>query len=312
MKTIARQIEVIAIAVFCILVTFHQSNAQSNLKDNGATLFKTLAMRDSLVYDDLLNTCNINELSSILAPDFQFLQDNGGLKFTGVVDRDRFINDFKSYCARNNNPVTMKKVRRVVAGTLQAFATGKNMAIQMGVQNYFLTKDGQPDRLIDVSRFINTWALQNGQWKLTKQFISLENSHAPNTDSLYTTVERLDAKLFGAINHKDLATLKNMYDESLEFYHDKSGFMDYKTSIEINARHFTDTSAKYAERRELDKSSLEVYPIPGFGAMEIGMHRYYTSFNGRPEEVTASPRFVIIWQRKDNQWKAVKVVSYGH
>jgi len=138
------------------------------------------------------------------------------------------------------------------------------------------------------------------------------NFHAPNTDSLYRTIEALDAKLFGAINHKDMATLKHLYDESLEFYHDKSGFMNYQTSIDINARHFTDTTAKYAERRALVKNSLEVYPIPGFGAMETGMHRYFTSFNGRPEEVTASPRFVIIWQRKDNLWKVAKVVSYGH
>ena len=312
MKTTARQAWVTAIAVSSMLLTFQQSHAQSNPKDNAAALFKTLTIRDSLVYDDLLNTCNMDELSTLLAPDFQLLQDNGGPKFTGVVGRDRFINDFRGYCARNNNPAVMKKVRRVVPGTLQAFATGENTAIQMGVQNYFLTKAGQPDRLIDVSRFINTWTLQNKAWKLTKQFISLESFHAPNTDSLYTTIEGLDAKLFGAINHKDLATLKDMYDETLEFYHDKSGFMNYQTSIEINARHFADTTAKYAERRALDKNSLEVYPIPGFGAMEIGMHRYFTSFDSRPEEVTASPRFVIIWQRKDNQWKVVKVVSYGH
>lgn len=312
MNTTVRQIWVIAVAALYIFVPFHPCNAQSTAKDSTAALYRILAIKDSLVYDDILNTCNFNELSSILAPDFQFLQDNGGPKFTGVVDRDRFINDFKSYCSRNNNSAAMKKVRRVVAGTLQAYATGENTAIQMGVQNYFLTKAGQPDLLVDISRFINTWTLKNGEWRMTKQFISLENFHAPHTDSLYTTIEGLDAKLFDAINHKDLATLKNMYDESLEFYHDKSGLMDYKTSMEINARHFKDTAAKYVERRELDKSSLEVFPIPGFGAIEVGMHRFYTSFNGGPEEVTASPRFVMVWQQKGNQWKVVRVVSYGH
>ncbi|RFM29366.1 nuclear transport factor 2 family protein [Chitinophaga silvisoli] len=311
MNTTVRKIWVIAFAAF-IFVPFHPCNAQSTSKDSAAALYRILAIKDSLVYDDILNTCNFNELSSILAPDFQFLQDNGGPKYTGVVGRDRFINDFKSYCSKNNNPAAMKKVRRVVAGTLQAYTTGENTAIQMGVQNYFLTKAGQPDLLVDVSRFINTWTLKNGEWKMTRQFISLENFHAPHTDSLYATIEGLDAKLFDAINHKDLATLKDMYDESLEFYHDKSGLMDYKTSMEINERHFKDTAAKYVERRELDKNSLEVFPIPGFGAIEVGMHRFYTSFNGGPEEVTASPRFVLVWQQKGNQWKVVKVVSYGH
>lgn len=312
MKTTARQIVVLMVAALFIFAPFLQSNAQSNPKTSAAALYTTLSVKDSLVYDDILNSCNFNELSSILAPDFQFLQDNGGPKYTGVVDRDRFINDFKSYCTKNNDPTSLKKVRRVVPGTLQAYATGDNTAIQMGVQTYYLTKAGQPDRLVDVSHFINTWTLKNGEWKMTKQFISLENFHAPPTDSLYTTIEQMDTKLFDAINHKDLATLKNMYDESLEFYHDKSGLMDYKTSMEINARHFMDTTAKYVERRELDKSTLEVFPIPGFGAIETGMHRFYTSFNGGPEEVTASPRFVMIWQQKGNQWKVVKVVSYGH
>lgn len=44
----------------------------------------------------------------------------------------------------------------------------------------------------------------------------------------------------------------------------------------------------------------------------LGMHRFYTSFNGGPEEVTASPQFVMIWKKKGDQWKVVKVVSYGH
>jgi hypothetical protein len=312
MNTTFKQVWGILILALSIFITSHQCNAQSNSEAGEAALNKTLAIKDSLVFDDILNTCDFNDLSSILAPNFQFLQDNGGPKYTGVVSRDRFINDFKGYCTRNNEPGSFRKVRRVVAGTLQAFATGDNTAMQMGVQNYFLTKTGLPDQLIDVSRFTNTWVLINGEWKMTKQFISLQSFQTPHTDSLFTTIELLDTKLFNAINHKDLATLKNMYDESLEFYHDKSGFMDYMTSMEINARHFTDTTAKYVERRELDRNSLEVYPIPGFGAMEIGMHRFYTSFNGGPEEVTASPRFVMIWKQKGDQWKVVKVVSYGH
>ncbi|WP_428661013.1 nuclear transport factor 2 family protein [Runella sp.] len=312
MKKTAKPVWRIAISALFVFATSYQINAQSTTKASEAALCKTLAIKDSLVFNDILNTCNFNELSSILAPDFQFLQDNGGPKYTGVVDRERFINDFKSYCTRNNDPASFKKVRRVVAGTLQAYTTSDNTAIQMGVQNYFLTKAGQPDRLIDVSRFTNTWVLKDGDWKLTKQFISLENFQAAHKDSLYAIIEQMDTKLFNAINHKDLATLKNMYDESLEFYHDKSGLMDYKTSMAINAKHFTDTAANYVERRELDKNSLKVFPIPGFGAMEVGMHRFYTSFKGSPEEVTASPQFVMIWQKKGDQWKVVKVVSYGH
>ncbi len=98
-----------------------------------------------------------------------------------------------------------------------------------------------------------------------------------------------------------------MFTEDLEFYHDKGGLTGYEHTID-----FLKTTAQGNNqlKRELVKGSLEVYPIPGYGAMEIGMHRFCHLENGKQDCGTF--KFVHIWQKKDNQWKITRVISYDH
>ena len=63
-------------------------------------------------------------------------------------------------------------------------------------------------------------------------------------------------------------------------------------------------------KRELVKGSLEVYPIPGYGAMEIGAHTFCHIENGKQECGTF--KFVHIWQKNKEGWQITRVVSYGH
>lgn len=65
-------------------------------------------------------------------------------------------------------------------------------------------------------------------------------------------------------------------------------------------------------RRELSKSSLEVYPIKDFGAIEIGTHNFYQTDKEQPERLVAQPKFMHIWKKEGDVWKIVKVVSYDH
>ncbi|MNC99919.1 hypothetical protein D3C83_183680 [compost metagenome] len=53
-----------------------------------------------------------------------------------------------------------------------------------------------------------------------------------------------------------------------------------------------------------------MYPIPGYGAMEVGVHRFCHVENGK--EDCGNFKFVHIWQKKDGQWKITRVVSYDH
>lgn len=124
---------------------------------------------------------------------------------------------------------------------------------------------------------------------------------------LYQEIAKQDSLLFNAFNTRDIDLFKTMFTEDLEFYHDKGGLTGYEHTID-----FLKTTAQGNNqlKRELVKGSLEVYPIPGYGAMEIGMHRFCHLDNGKQNCGTF--KFVHIWQKKDNQWKITRVVSYDH
>ena len=68
------------------------------------------------------------------------------------------------------------------------------------------------------------------------------------------------------------------------------------------------------QRRELVPGTLEVYPIPGYGAIEVGAHRFYHPKEGTTEEVggTVAAKFLHVWQNKDGEWKITRVISYAH
>ncbi len=58
--------------------------------------------------------------------------------------------------------------------------------------------------------------------------------------------------------------------------------------------------------------SLEVWPIDKYGALETGMHRFYARLPGKPEELTETGNFMILWKRVGNDWRMAESISYGH
>jgi hypothetical protein len=126
-------------------------------------------------------------------------------------------------------------------------------------------------------------------------------------DALYVQIAHMDSVLFTAFNNRDTATFKKLFTEDLEFFHDKGGLTGYQHTIE-----FMRSTAKNPNglKRDLVPGSLRVYPIPGYGAMEIGAHRFCHRENGRQDCGTF--QFVHIWKQTGNEWKITRVVSYDH
>jgi hypothetical protein len=88
----------------------------------------------------------------------------------------------------------------------------------------------------------------------------------------------------------------------LEFYHDRGGVTTSKKAL-IEALK-NNICGKVT--RELLKGSIEVYPIPNYGAVEMGYHRFHNK-----SENSTSPfaRFVNIWHHENGQWKITRVIS---
>jgi ketosteroid isomerase-like protein len=123
---------------------------------------------------------------------------------------------------------------------------------------------------------------------------------------LTRTVAALDTKLFDAYNHCDLKTLGAMVSDDLEFYHDQTG-------LAVGRAPFLDSIQKYIcgkVQRTLVPGSMEVYRLKGFGAVEIGVHRFRQP--GHPEEGEGEAKFVSIWKNADGVWTLTRVISYDH
>jgi ketosteroid isomerase-like protein len=125
-------------------------------------------------------------------------------------------------------------------------------------------------------------------------------------DPLFKTIQFLDTKLFDAYNHCDLTTLGSMVSDDLEFYHDQTGLSvgkePFLSAIKQNICGKVE--------RALLVDTLEVYPLKGYGAVEIGVHRFHHP--GHPEDGMGDAKFVTLWQNKDGVWKVTRVISYEH
>lgn len=127
----------------------------------------------------------------------------------------------------------------------------------------------------------------------------------PPPDTLFKTIQSLDTKLFDAYNHCDLDTLGAMVSDDLEFYHDKTGLSVGKAPFIAAIKQ--NICGKV--QRAIVPGSLEVYPLNGYGAVEIGVHRFYHP--GEPGNV-GEAKFIILWQNKDGVWEVTRTISYNH
>ncbi len=134
-------------------------------------------------------------------------------------------------------------------------------------------------------------------------------TYTPKDPQLRETIAHLDRVMFDAFNRRDLSALKPLFAENLEFYNDGGGVSNYQTTID-NFKALFERNGATGLRRELVEGSLEVYPLPGFGAVEMGNHRFIHTENGKEEVGTM--KFVQVWQLKDEAWKVTRVISVGH
>jgi ketosteroid isomerase-like protein len=124
---------------------------------------------------------------------------------------------------------------------------------------------------------------------------------------LTETIERMDAKMFEALNAHNADALMAMFTDDLDFYQDNDDLKNYQQCSADFKKMFATTPDM---KRELVKGSLEVYPIKNYGAIEIGTHQFCHKENGK--EDCGSFKFVHVWRKIGDSWKISRVISYGH
>lgn len=134
-----------------------------------------------------------------------------------------------------------------------------------------------------------------------------ERKVAATQIELFNKVANLDSSLFAAYNSKDLDLMKTYFTKDLEWYQDNGGLIDYEKVFSNFQSIF---NRDYDLKRNLIKESLEVHPIEGYGAIEIGKHQFKHIENDKLEIGTF--KFVMIWKNDNGNWKISRVISYDH
>ncbi len=125
--------------------------------------------------------------------------------------------------------------------------------------------------------------------------------------ALFNEIANLDSSLFEAYNSKNLDLMKTYFTKDLEWYQDNGGLIDFEKVFSNFQSIF---NRDYDLKRNLIKESLEVHPIEGYGAIEIGKHQFKHIENGKLEIGTF--KFLMIWKNDNGNWKISRVISYDH
>jgi hypothetical protein len=121
------------------------------------------------------------------------------------------------------------------------------------------------------------------------------------------TITTLDAALFDSYNRCDLEKFATFFVDDVEFYHDNGG-------VTLGREKLTDSIKKNIcgkVTRELVPGTLQVYYMKGYGAVEMGVHRFHHPGHEDTEGV-GEGKFIHLWQYKDGAWKITRVISYDH
>jgi hypothetical protein len=128
-------------------------------------------------------------------------------------------------------------------------------------------------------------------------------TYKPESQELYNAIVHMDSVYFNAYNSCDMKTQAAIYSDSIEFYHDKGGLMTSKKDL-LDA---IQKNICGKVTRVLVKGSIEVYPIKGYGAVEIALHRFINHEEGNSE--SKPDKFIVVWRHKDDKWQITRVIS---
>lgn len=140
-------------------------------------------------------------------------------------------------------------------------------------------------------------------------FIPTDTIDLSEDISLSREIHQLDSLMFDAMNRQDLDGVMFYFDKDLEFYHDKGGLDNYEQT-KIKLANLFKNNRNNNFRRTLVPGSMEVYPVPGYGAIESCLHRFCHIENGKDDCGTF--KNVMVWKKTPQGWKVTRVLSYDH
>ena len=180
-----------------------------------------------------------------------------------------------------------------------------------GIQGFVADLRYYPDRHIVVVVLSNTeskdtLALSE---QLSNQARTRDISLGDPALALRDEILAADRQLFDAYNTCNITQFGRSLSSDLEFFHDTTGVTGHDWMVDALEKRCAEQT-KY--HRSLDEQNVQIFPVPGYGAMEIGTHRFYEKHTDGSEQLDATPGFANVWKQTTDGWKLTRVLSYGH
>lgn len=133
---------------------------------------------------------------------------------------------------------------------------------------------------------------------------------------MFEELAEKDKTLFDSVFQTcDLNKLGELLTEDFEFYHDKGGQTAKSGKQFVNSIKEACDRRKdgkdYRLKRELVANSLNIYPLNNYGAIQMGVHRFYI-LNQDKVELAETAQFTHLWKKENGVWRLARVLSYDH
>ncbi len=114
----------------------------------------------------------------------------------------------------------------------------------------------------------------------------------------------------------DADQLSALVAPELEFFHDKGGQVarsgqEFVSAIRASCENQR-AGKETKTRRELVPGSVAVHRMGSYGALAVGMHRFFHLPSGQAEIPTEHARFANLWRLDKDRWLLARVFSFEH
>lgn len=142
-------------------------------------LFIILKTKDSLLFEEGFNKCNIKIFEQLVSEDFEFYHDEAGMMHSKA--------DFIASVKKNVCQLSYKSKRVLNVASLKVYPLTKNGAIygaiQTGEHSFYAIERGKDEYLTSTAKFTNLWLLDSGNWKLHRS-LSFDHKEPDTTEKL--------------------------------------------------------------------------------------------------------------------------------
>ena len=130
--------------------------------------------------------------------------------------------------------------------------------------------------------------------------------------SIEQQVRAADASFWQAFNACDRKRMASFLAPDVEFYHDKTGATLGRDRVVASFMNGPCGTPGLHLRRAAIDETVKFDPVPGYGAILTGRHRFYEQIGDQPERLSGEAQFAVVWRDTDGEPKMSRVLSFAH